>query len=491
MTPDIFDWFTEQRLAGIPIGKTPGAFGVVKLPDAGRTLGTRVVGEAGSGKSVLLAAIAFGDFVRGIPVVLWDHNGGLIDAFFAQVLGQTESQALQERIRYVDFGHPEFAYGMPFYYDAGGDDPYVMSQRFVDMLLKLDPELSKAPVLGESSLVQLGTMVGTILSAYQDEAGNRWQVTEAPDLLLNFNSPRWAKIRHELGDKITPAENFLTQTFSKLTPTERRKLSWSFESRIWPYLNSPSLKATVGQGRPTINWQEVVEKQLAVIFDFRNLMNQKPLEHLSLLTFDYFLTYLKKRGIGATQPISLVIDEIPALLEYQSLEPDVRSLATRFRAYKLWPTIGHQALYQLSPKLRGAAWSFRNQLVGQQANVNDAGDVVKNLLGIADPIEQYAVVQLLQRLPSRRFLFRRQRTEQESDKETYWIKTLDVSGLGQITPEVIAEAKRENQQRFAPRGADALQDIDGRLLKGTDLRQARPVLTIESGDATPSGFERE
>jgi hypothetical protein len=480
MTPDLFDWFSEQRISGIPIGKTPGAFGVVKLPDAGRTLGTRVVGEAGSGKSVLLAAIAFGDFIRGIPVVLWDHNGGMIDAYFAQVLGHPEKDNLQERIRYVEFGNPEFAYGMPFYYDAGGDDPFTMSQRLVDILLKLYPELSNAPVLGEASVVQLGTMVGTILSAITDEEGNRWQVTEAPDLLLNFNSPRWAKIRHDLGDRIAPAEKFLTETFSKLTPAERRTRSWSFESRIWSYLNSPSLKATVGQGKPSIDWHEVVRKHFAVIFDFRNLSSQQPLEQLSLLTFDNFLTFLKKRGIGAQDPISLVIDELPTLLEYQSIEPDVRSLATRFRAYRLWPTIGHQALYQLSPKLREAAWSFRNQIIGQQANVGDAESVVANLLNIGDLIERSAIAGLMQRLPARRFLFRRQRSEQEVDRQTYWIRTLEMPEVAQISNVAVTTAKQANLERFSTRVTDARRMIEDRLSTSTDFVQTRPGMSTNA-----------
>jgi hypothetical protein len=474
MTPNIVDYIFEQRLAGLPIGKTPGAFGVVKLPDAGRTLGTRVVGEAGSGKSVLLSAIAFGDFARGIPVVLWDHNGGLIDAFFAQVLAHPEKETLAERIRYVEFENPEFAYGMPFYYDAGGDDPFTMSQRLVDLLLKVDPELSGASVLGEASVRQLGTMVGMILAAKEDEDGNRWQVTEAADLLSNFNSPFWAKIRHEIGEKIAPAEKFLTETYSKLAPAERRKQSWSFESRIWIYLNSPSLKATVGQGKPTIDWHEVVDKQLAVAFDFRNLQGQKPMEQLSLVAFDSFLTFLKKRGIGSWSPISLVIDELPVLLEYQSLEPDVRSLANRFRAFKLWPTIGHQALYQLSPKLKDAAWSFRNQIAGQQTNIGDAEDVANNLLALVDPIERRAVAQLLQRLPARHFLFRRQRSEQEADRETYWLTSLDVPALDKVTREQIAEVKVKNQRQFSRSVSEILREIDSRLSPLQEFRQNRP-----------------
>ena len=477
MSPDILDWIAERRIEGIPIGKTAGAFGVVKLPDGGRTLGTRVVGEAGTGKSVLLGAIAFGDFTRFIPVVLWDHNGGMIDAFFAQVLAHPERPSLEERIRYVEFGNKEFAYGMPFYYDAGGDDPFTMSQRLIDILLKLDPDLASAPVLGASSLVQLGTMVGTILSAVVDQEGNHWQITEALDLLSNYNSPRWAKIRSELTGKIDAAEKFLVENYSRSTPTERHTRSWSFESRIWTYLNSPNLKATVGQGKPTIDWREVEAKRLAVIFDFRNLANQKPLEHLSLSTFEYFLTFIKRRGINAPEPISLIIDELPTLIEYQSLEPDVRSLATRFRAYKLWSTIGHQALYQLSPKLREAAWSFRNQIVGQQANITDAEDVVNNLLAIVDPMERRVVAQLLQRLPSRRFLLRRHRSEHEADRETYWVKTLDMPDISSVTQEQIAAAKLENQKQFAPRVGKVLEQIDDRLGVIADIVQPRPEVS--------------
>ena len=117
----------------------------ISIPTAARTLGVSIVAEAGSGKSVLLgSSFAFWDFAyHSVPVIMFDNAGMMTHTFFACVENQKPEvrEKLKARIRYVELGNPDYAYGLPFYHDqAGTNDYYSMSQRPLDIFVKIDPD---------------------------------------------------------------------------------------------------------------------------------------------------------------------------------------------------------------------------------------------------------------------------------------------------------------------------------------------------------------
>ena len=471
----------------------------LRIFDAARTLGTRVLGEPGSGKSVLLAAsFTFPDFQRGIPTVLVDVNGGLIDTHWALVLAQGRrlAESMMQRIRYVDVGNYTYAYGRPFYYWLPGDDAFAVAQRPLEIFMKLSPALREAPILGESSLRQVGTAVGMLAATMTDGAGGIWQITEALDMLMHYNDPLWKAIMDSAAPAVPDAVRFMRESYAQWDREQQRNRRWAFESRCWPYLSSRVLRATVGQGVPGVAWDDVVREGLCVMLDFRHLQDRARRDELSLLWLQSLIEYFERRGVGHVKPLSLVLDEVPALLENPAMEPEVRRLINRYRAMKVWPVLAHQSLSQLSPALRESAWSFGNQIVGKQLNVDACIEVARNLIA-ADPYriktpaqrdgqmpmmmpvseQERELAAWLQQRAGRQFLVRRYYDEETPDSAVRFIsRTPDVDALQRVTAAQIEAAKEANLKAFARPVEGVLRAIDARLPKRVVPQQERPKL---------------
>ena len=479
----------------------------LRLPDAGRTLGTRVLGGPGSGKSVLLAIMAFLDFLRGIPTVLWDINGGLIDAFWAMVLdrGGHDVEMMQHRIRYVDVGNTSYAYGCPFYYKLPGDDAFAVSQRPLEIFLKVDPALKQASILGESSMREIGTATGMIMAVMDDGKSGPWQITEAVDALLHYKDRRWADVFKAVEPSVPEAVRFFRESYGQWKTEEQHQRRWSFESRCWPYVSSQTLRAIVGQTRPGIDFDGVMRQGLCVMFDFRHIRDRAVRDGLSLLWTQRLFDFIERRGVSVVQPLSLIFDEVPALLENPALEPELRRMIDRYRAMKVWPVIAHQSLSQLSPSLRESSWSFGNQIIGKQLEFEACLEIVRNLIAV-DPYRvkwpdiQEAMMQdpdqplrepqtmplaeqerelaaWIQHRAGRQFLVRRFYDEETPDPAVRFIaRTPDVHALRNVPRQAIERAKEENLQRFAHSVDEVLREIDARLPGQTPPQQERPKL---------------
>src|SRR5512134_2823857 len=126
------------------------------LPDAGRAMGLFVLATRGAGKSRLLGRlVAYQDLLRGVPVVVVDPIGGLIDNLLDKLtyLPEDLQQRVWPRLRYVNMnGQDGRVIPWPIYPRHGPGDAYERSQRLVDVLRRADPELASASIQGLNRL---------------------------------------------------------------------------------------------------------------------------------------------------------------------------------------------------------------------------------------------------------------------------------------------------------------------------------------------------
>src|SRR5215216_1665618 len=153
------------------------------LPDDARSMGIHIQAGKGSGKSRLMGRlIAWLDFVRGVPLVILDPHGPTIDNFLDKLtrMPRELQERLWQRVLYVDMsGQSGQVIPFPLYYRLGNESLYDISQRYLDVVRKLDPYLQTASVEGWNPLWRTGTYIGMIL------AGLNFQITEAEKLLQN------------------------------------------------------------------------------------------------------------------------------------------------------------------------------------------------------------------------------------------------------------------------------------------------------------------
>ena len=126
-------------------------------PDDVRNMGIYLVASKGSGKSRFMGRMLVRqDCLRGIPQVVFDPVGGTIDNLLDCLsrLPADQQQVLWPRIVYVDMGAQDAVVPFPLYYRLGERDSlYTISQRYLDVLRLLDPDLTSASVEGWNALV--------------------------------------------------------------------------------------------------------------------------------------------------------------------------------------------------------------------------------------------------------------------------------------------------------------------------------------------------
>jgi hypothetical protein len=349
------------------------------------------MGAPGTGKSTLFGrVIAFLDFVMERPQVIIDPTGGTIDHFLDKVgntlrdLPKHKRSAVWERIQYVDMGSTEYICPFPLYYRLGTEQSLLeISERYLDLILKSNPWLLTAQVLGWPPLHDVGAHTGMVLAALG------LQITSAQDLLRH--PEEWegrfseAVQRHP---EAAPAVSYFRDEYIPMRPTDRRRLTNPFFEKIFTFNLDPQLKAMFGSQTPGINWDEVSAKNQTVLLDFRNVRGENRRFKL-LWVFAYLYEWIKARG-RREQPFGLIIDEFVALTQKvlageNPLAVELDEFIQQYiRSSRIWLTIGLQSPHQLDEHLQQTVLSLGTYTFGQAATMEGAR-LLADALFLRDP----------------------------------------------------------------------------------------------------------
>jgi hypothetical protein len=363
------------------------------LPDKARSMSIHIAAGRGSGKSRLLGRIlAFLDYVRGVPLVIWDPVGATIDNFIDKLTRLPrevqERSRIWDRIIYVDFGNSARnrihmhnsadtarTVSFPLYFRLGDESLYQISSRYVDAIRKLDPALVTASVEGMNALTRIAVPTGMVLSALG------YQATETPSLLNHTEA--WVDLlslaRSLYPDEAGPAVDFFLNEYLQWDQKTRARRAESFLVKLNPLILDPSARAMYGGAQPGIRWDEVVRKRQAVLLDFRHLHDVEARRFAMLWTFSTLLEYVKHRGPGHNQiPISIIIDELAAMMNVDPATANVFAdmldelINVISRNYMLWLTIAHQEMYQFGERLQKTLLSMGTQILGSTSDMEAA-----------------------------------------------------------------------------------------------------------------------
>lgn len=194
-------------------------------------MGVFFAATRGTGKSRLLGrVIAWQDFRREIPLVVLDPVGGTIDNLLDKIGREAYEtrKRLWERVTYVDMaGANGCVILWPIYYEARpGEGFSERSQRFVDLIARLDPALRKAPILGFNALEPIAQAAGMVLCALGPG------VTELPELIADPAGwePRLQWVKQHYPETAPAVAELLT--LGKLSVKERQNRTAAPTSKL-------------------------------------------------------------------------------------------------------------------------------------------------------------------------------------------------------------------------------------------------------------------
>jgi hypothetical protein len=356
-----------------------------------RARGMVGIGAPGVGKSRLFGrVIAWQDFLLELPQVIIDPSGGTIDNFLDKLvctladLPTDKRPAVWERIRYVDLGAKDFVCPFPLYYRLGTEQSLLeISERYLELILKSNPWLLTAQVLGWPPLHDVGAHTGMILAALG------LQITSAQDLLRHPEEweGRFTEVVARYPEA-APAVAYFRDEYIPMRASDRKRLTNPFFEKIFTFNLDPQLKAMFGSPSPGINWDDVSANNQTVLLDFRNVRGENRRFKL-LWVFAYLYEWIKARG-RRDVPFGVLIDEFVALTQKalageNPLAVELDEFIQQYmRSSQIWLTIGLQSPHQLDDQLRQTVLSLGTYLIGQAATMEGAR-VLADSVYLRDP----------------------------------------------------------------------------------------------------------
>jgi hypothetical protein len=339
----------------------------VRLSNDARRMPVFLDAGSGSGKSRLLGRLwAWQDFLRWIAILILDPHGMTIDNFLDKlsrlpaIFPLELRERLWQRVRYIDMsGKLGFITPFPLYYRLGNESLYEIAQRYIDVVRKIDPNLQNAAIEGYNAFKRVAANVGMLLAAMD------YQITEAAHLLRSPEAwlDRARNARSIYGPELDPAIAFLTEyQAAKVSPQPR--LTASFFNKVDQFELDPTMRAMFGTGIPGIDWQEVLDKRQIVLLDFRHVDDLERRQFLMMWAYQYLMSFIRHRGPGRHEPVSLIVDELAALFPMSGLvasqfAADLDEMINQIaRNYSLWVTLATQELYQFDERLQKTLMSM-------------------------------------------------------------------------------------------------------------------------------------
>jgi hypothetical protein len=368
-------------------------------------MGIYLLAGRGTGKSRMLGRqIAMQDFLTGFPQAIFDPVGATIDNFldkvtrFLQSIPAAERDLFWDRITYVDMsGKNGVVVPFPLYYRLGTERSLLeIAERYLQTIIKSNPALFQAQVLGWPPLHRIGVNSGMVLAALG------YQITEAEDLL--DNPERWeAAGRFAEAERMSPEAKRVVSYFrNKYIPMreqDRSRLTTPFLDKIFTFTLDPTLRAMFGAKEPGIKWNDVSRTGQTVLLDFRREQDEEMGRFKMLWAFDYLYSWIKTRGRNDEQPFGLIIDEFAHMT--QNVISGTNPLAQELdefinvymRQHTIWFTAAHQELYQIDEQLRNTLLSLGTYILGSTSSMESARDLADALF-LRDPywVKHYRAV---------------------------------------------------------------------------------------------------
>jgi hypothetical protein len=334
----------------------------IRLSTNDRRRHTYIIGQTGTGKSVLLENLAFQDMMDGRGFAFVDPHGDSVE----ELLGKVPKERVEDVI-YFNPGDMTSPIGLNMFEFDHPDQKDFLVQEAINMLYGLyDP--------GHTGIV--GPRLEHIfrncaLLLMSDPNGGTF--IDIPKLLIDEEFMK-SKLKYVTDQTVL---DFWTKEFpnSQKSNESGEVVSWVV-SKFGPFISNDAMRNIIGQTRSGFNLRDIMDNKKILLV---NLSKGKMGELNSKLLGIIFVMKFQAAAMGRAdtpesqrQDFSLYVDE------FQNFATDsFESILSEARKYRLNLIMGNQFMTQLTDKIREAIIGNVGTVISGRIGITDAEMLVK------------------------------------------------------------------------------------------------------------------
>ncbi len=417
----------------------------IRLSTNDRRRHTYIIGQTGTGKSVLLENIAYQDMMEGRGFAFVDPHGDSAESLMSKV-----PKERVEDVIYFNPGDMTNPVGLNMFEFDSPDQKDFLVQEAINMLYGLyDP--GHTGIVGPR-LEHIFRNCALLLMA--DPAGGTF--IDIPKVLIDEGF-RTAKLKYVTDQTVL---DFWTKEFpaSQKSNEAGEVISWVV-SKFGPFISNDSMRNIIGQTKSGFNLREIMDNKKILLVNLSKgkmgELNSKLLGIIFVMKFQ--AAAMSRANIDEKDRVdfSLFVDEFQNFAT-ESFE----SILSEARKYRLNLMLGNQFMTQLTDKIREAIIGNVGTVISGRIGITDAEILEKKYkpVFVADdlaklPNHQSIASVMVQNVPSAPF-------------SMSWIPP-----MGQSNPQLADALKRLSAAKYGKPRAVVEQEIANRLKPSVDEKQ--------------------
>lgn len=341
----------------------------IRLSTNDRRRHTYIIGQTGTGKSVLLENLAYQDMLDGKGFAFVDPHGDSAES----LLGKVPKDRVEDVI-YFNPGDMSSPVGLNMFEFDHEDQKDFLVQEAINMLYGLyDP--GHTGIVGPR-LEHIFRNCALLLMA--DPQGGTF--IDIPKVLVDEDF-RKSKLKHV---KDRTVMDFWTKEFpaSQRSNEAGEVISWVV-SKFGPFISNDSMRNIIGQTKSGFNLREIMDNKKILLV---NLSKGRMGELNSKLLGIIFVMKFQAAAMGrANVPEDQRVDFSLYVDEFQNFATEsFESILSEARKYRLNLILGNQFMTQLTDKIREAIIGNVGTVISGRIGITDAEILVKRFAPVFD-----------------------------------------------------------------------------------------------------------
>ncbi len=434
----------------------------IRLSNNDRRRHAYIIGQTGTGKSVLLENLAYQDMMDGKGFAFIDPHGDSAE----KLLGMVPKERVEDVI-YFSPGDMEMPVGLNLFEFETQDQQDFLIQESIEMLYKLyDP--GKTGIIGPRFESWFRNAALTVMA---DPAGSSFLDVQQVFIDQAFADEKLKHVRNQT------VLDFWNKEMAQTTESAKGEMLGWFASKFGAFLGNDMMRNIIGQTKSGFNLREIMDNKKILLV---NLSKGRVGELNSKLLGMVFVMKFQAAAMGrADMPEDQREDFTLYVDEFQNFATDsFATILSEARKYRLSLVLANQFMTQLTDQIREAIIGNIGTVISGRIGVTDAEVLQKKFLPTFDAED-------LSKLPN----FATVTSVMINNVPSAAFSMSLVPSLGESNPQLRDALKRLTGTKFGRPRAEVEREIFSRLGAGDAARKAKMEALKKAQEERMAAFQ--